>query len=445
MELKLPSDKIKKIKSEAKSLLQADALTALAVSRFLGKLNHAAQAIAAAPLFYRHLQRCLQVSLEEGNQEYSHPCHLSPDAREELTWWTDHLSHKNGKQLLLAKPDMVIETDASTIGWGASFNNVRTGGPWSPQERHMHINCLELLAASLAIKSYAKDATDVVIHLKMDNTTALTYINKLGGTVSPELNRLTKELWVWCFQRNITLKASHLAGSLNVIADEESRVMKDRSDWMLCPKIFQRINSRFGPLDVDLFASRLSHQLPQYVSWRPDPVAIATDAFTMNWKVSNGYANPPWNLIGKVLQQVQQQNAEIVLVAPDYESRTLANRADDEKQAQLLIATIQPYKAVSSSTVARWIKTVLAKAGIDTDIFKAHSVRSAATSAAADAGVTTTDILSAADWSSESIFQKFYYKPQKNNIFGKAVLSTKLSTTDKLQNHVDMETEHSEI
>ncbi|XP_065185967.1 uncharacterized protein LOC135816795 [Sycon ciliatum] len=316
MELKLPSDKIKKIKSEAKSLLQADALSALAVSRFLGKLNHAAQAIAAAPLFYRHLQRCLQVSLEEGNQEYSHPCHLSPDAREELTWWTDQLSHKNGKQLLLAKPDMVIETDASTIGWGASFNNVRTGGPWSPQERHMHINCLELLAASLAIKSYAKDATDVVIHLKMDNTTALTYINKLGGTVSPELNRLTKELWVWCFQRNITLKASHLAGSLNVIADEESRVMKDRSDWMLCPKIFQRINSRFGPLDVDLFASRLSHQLPQYVSWRPDPVAIATDAFTMNWKVSNGYANPPWNLIGKVLQQVQQQNAEIVLVAP---------------------------------------------------------------------------------------------------------------------------------
>ena len=129
----------------------------------------------------------------------------------------------------------------------------------------------------------------------------------------------------------------------------------------------------------------------------------------------------------------------------DYESRTLANRADDEKQAQLLIATIQPYKAVSSSTVARWIKTVLAKAGIDTDIFKAHSVRSAATSAAADAGVTTTDILSAADWSSESIFQKFYYKPQKNNTFGKAVLSTKLSTTDKLQNHVDMETEHSEI
>ena len=72
-------------------------------------------------------------------------------------------------------------------------------------------------------------------------------------------------------------------------------------------------------------------------------------------------------------------------------------------------------------------------------------MRRAATSAAADAGVTTTDILSAADWSSESIFQKFYYKPQKNNTFGKAVLSTKLSTTDKLQNHVDMETEHSEI
>ena len=76
-----------------------------------------------------------------------------------------------------------------------------------------------------------------------------------------------------------------------------------------------------------------------------------------------------------------------------------------------------------------WIKTLLTKAGINTDIFKAHSVGSAATSTAANAGITTNDILKAADWSSESVFQKFYYKPGQNCTFGTAVLS-KLSTTN---------------
>ncbi len=47
----------------------------------------------------------------------------------------------------------------------------------------------------LAVKCYAKDQHDILVHLRMDNTTALTYINKLGGTLSPELNQLTKELY----------------------------------------------------------------------------------------------------------------------------------------------------------------------------------------------------------------------------------------------------------
>ena len=68
-------------------------------------------------------------------------------------------------------------------------------------------------------------------------------------------------------------------------------------------------------------------------------------------------------------------------------------------------------------------KSILSKAGVDTEIFKAHSVRSASISAAATSGITTGDILKAADWSSKAIFQKFYHKPIKLSDFGKAILS----------------------
>ena len=66
------------------------------------------------------------------------------------------------------------------------------------------------------------------------------------------------------------------------------------------------------------------------------------------------------------------------------------------------------------------------------------------TSAAANAGIAMDDILKAADWSSEKVFSKFYYKPVRSGAFGSAVLSKKqpklLQTTT-----VDMETEPSEI
>ena len=68
---------------------------------------------------------------------------------------------------------------------------------------------------------------------------------------------------------------------------------------------------------------------------------------------------------------------------------------------------------------------MMEKAGIDISVFKAHLTRDAAVTAAANAGITTEDILhvKAADWSSDTIFKKFYYKPTKDTKFGQTVLS----------------------
>lgn len=52
---------------------------------------------------------------------------------------------------------------------------------------------------------------------------------------------------------------------------------------MLDRKVFADIVARYGTPDIDLFASRLSHQLPNYVSWEPDPGAAAMDAFSLHW------------------------------------------------------------------------------------------------------------------------------------------------------------------
>ena len=72
-----------------------------------------------------------------------------------------------------------------------------------------------------------------------------------------------------------------MAGCLNVEADELSRGLNLNEDleWALDMDIFQEIVCRFGKPGIDLFASRLNHKLEKYISFRPDPNAMAVDAF----------------------------------------------------------------------------------------------------------------------------------------------------------------------
>ena len=187
-----------------------------------------------------------------------------------------------GNSLVLRSPDIQLESDASQIGWGASCEGVQTGGS-GPDRRRNITNCLELLAATLAIKTFLKEQVNKHV-LLIDNQTAVTYINNLGRTASAQVTTLARQPWMWCLERGILISAQYLPGEENVRADTESWVMRDRSDWRLNPLIFQRILVHFPVCNIDLFASCLFFQLPQYFSWRPDPLAKVTDAFLQDWR-----------------------------------------------------------------------------------------------------------------------------------------------------------------
>ena len=324
MEIKLPGQKIKKIKQEARQILDHPRPSAQEVSQLLGKLNATSPALQMAPLFCRALQTCLKQALAPNPLNYQAIVKISHQAREDLEWWEQHLISWNGRSLISPPTTMTITSDASLQGWGAVCNGERTRGSWSHQEQSLHINCLKLLAATLGIQSFAKERSGISVVLKIDNTTAVAYINRRGGTISPRLSQLAKNLWLWCMERNILIQAQHVPGMMNSIADTESRAQPDRSDWKLSPVCFQKIHQIFVPLSVNLFATRLSAQLPMFISWKPDPLVMATDAFSMDWSNLPGklYANPPWGLIGRVLSVVHSQKVwELILVAPVWKAQ----------------------------------------------------------------------------------------------------------------------------
>jgi hypothetical protein len=97
----------------------------------------------------------------------------------------------------------------------------------------------------------------------------------------------------------------------------------------------------------------------------------------------------------------------VFTVLKEYLLRTKTLRQNNEDA--LLISYIKPFKPVSSNTISRWVKTVMIRAGIS-EMFGAHSARSAAVSKANLNGVPIQEIMKKAGWSNQSTFAKFYNK-----------------------------------
>ena len=149
-----------------------------------------------------------------------------------------------------------------------------------------------------------------------DNTTTIAYVNKMGGAKRCLLDHYARHLWSWRLKRRITLRAKHIKGCLNTIADRESRAKLDTSDWHLNQNFFQTLMNRLGQCTIDLFAGRTNHQLPRFFSYKPDPEAEAIDALAQPWAIEIGYAFPPFTLIAKCLRKVIHEKATITLVCP---------------------------------------------------------------------------------------------------------------------------------
>ena len=84
--------------------------------------------------------------------------------------------------------------------------------------------------------------------------------------------------------------------------------------------------------------------------------------------------------------------------------------------------TITYNKPISNETVSHWIKNFMATAGIDTNQYKSHSTRAASTSHLASRDYDIKDILSAAGWSKEETFRRFYHFDSEK--FGRELMNT---------------------
>lgn len=246
-----------------------------------------------------------------------------PELTNTLRWWTQPKLWNKGVLLRQFTPQLHLFTDASCHGWGAHMGTLTTSGVWTKQESVQHINVLECIAVHRALMNFSSVTKGKSVLIATDNTTTLAYINRSGGTRSPEMFEVTKNLLLWCNNQAIILRATHIKGSLNVMADLLSRRQKTvQTEWSLHPEIVTRIWEKWFKPDIDLFATRFNHKLPKFISPFPDPLAHGLDAMTMDWNNLYLYAFPPFALVNQVMRKFEQTaRCQLILVAPFWPTR----------------------------------------------------------------------------------------------------------------------------
>ena len=87
-----------------------------------------------------------------------------------------------------------------------------------------------------------------------------------------------------CHQFKISLCSRHIPGCLYVIADSLSRLTQIQStEWSLQPHVFEKLCQKWLTYQVDLFATRLNHKVPLYVSPVTDHQALNIDVLNISW------------------------------------------------------------------------------------------------------------------------------------------------------------------
>ena len=181
----------------ARTLMQPSTSTVMParkISSITSRISHFAPFIHHGRLHLRFLQFWIKRHWSQHKQSWDTPVQLDAEFFTQLRWFNRREVLK-WLPLHLPEPNLFFFTDASLTGWGVSWQNRHLSGQWSHPESSQHINWLELEAIRLAVLQWGPQWHNHAVRMYCDNSTAVAYIHKQGGTHSISLFNKTLELF----------------------------------------------------------------------------------------------------------------------------------------------------------------------------------------------------------------------------------------------------------
>jgi hypothetical protein len=323
--LSLPQDKVKRLQTTVRKALRElnkqRTLTVRIAAKTIGFVVSSIPATTYGKAHYRELEFAKTFQLLQGQNNFDAPFQWPEDCREDLEWWASPSNSFTAS--FERKPHTTtLITDASLEGWGAIWEGQQRHGAWENDNRH--IDELELRAVLQALEAFPILRSQPRILLRCDNTTAVAYVNNMGGRVF-RLNQIARKIWALLEGANAFMEAVYIPTDENP-ADELTRGVTSRhrmldSEVKLNPVVLTKLLQE-GPFrpEIDWFASDKNHQFPRFYTWhaKTQSNAEGVNAFMFDWSVTPGYIFPPFSLIPRIIRKIRDEEAKVLLIHPHW-------------------------------------------------------------------------------------------------------------------------------
>ena len=290
------------------------------LAKLVGKLI--SMHIAFGDIIYLR-SKCMQCQIAS-TQSWSSNIHISDLAKREMLFWQNYLFTGNGMSLHTPAGAAAISfSDASATGVGAILSpkpgssDISIHRVLSPEEQLASSTRRELIAIDYALDQSKELLSGKILHWFTDSANVTSIIKK--GSMKPDLLDLALHIFEIAKRHQICLTVSWIPRNNNTRANMLSRII-DHDDWIVSDSWYKYITDNTSIPNFDRFASELNAKTPLYNSRFFYGSSQAVDAFTQSWDNYTNWIVPPVHLITRVLDYLEQVQADSICVFPAWKS-----------------------------------------------------------------------------------------------------------------------------
>ena len=220
----VPDKKRQKITAEIERFLAAKTQRVNTIQKLVGKLTFLCTTFLPGKALLAGLYQNLAGILS--SQGWARR-RINNDVRADLNVWKSFLAQSEGKPFRFVFPstyDITMTSDASgAIGYGCVLDRYWFRGTWNDVWwTNQNIALLELIPVYIGVKLWQQKLSNNTLNVLTDNESLVAMINSFFSR-EKSINRLLKDLALFCMNNNIVIRAHHLPGKSNVLADKLSR------------------------------------------------------------------------------------------------------------------------------------------------------------------------------------------------------------------------------
>ncbi|MFO0453080.1 MAG: reverse transcriptase domain-containing protein, partial [Pseudomonadota bacterium] len=285
MKLRIPKKKVKDLKREARKIKEREKVSARDLMRIVGKMVWMAS-------IWKLMKKEMTMIQWEAKKRLKKGWDVKEIVTEELRKVLERVvrtrivKEDRERRIKREKVTAVITTDAGPRGGAAKLEvNQRVWElvmKWTKEERKESTNWREMKVLERAMERWKELMKGRTVRWITDSEVGASYIRKEIG----KEKKLAKIAWRVRrieVQYKIGVETKVVKGEEIEEVDKMSRIV-DKEDYAIEKEVFKRIEKKFGKMEVDLFATRFSRKVDAFVSKEFDPIAIATDAMSIEWR-----------------------------------------------------------------------------------------------------------------------------------------------------------------